>query len=63
MEIFDVTVRNELTGEVATLSIETSIAAEAQVDALVQLFDTRGWRKATALEPVCRSLDGRAEQA
>lgn len=51
MELYDVTVRNELTGEVATISLQSSWPQEAQVAALVQLFKLQGWRKAVALPP------------
>lgn len=56
MQLFDVVVRNEHTGEMVTLSIESSVGAEAQVQALTELFHTRGWNKATALSPVAREM-------
>jgi hypothetical protein len=48
MESYDVVVRNELTEEVATVALRSSCPQEAQVEALVQLFRLRGWRKAVA---------------
>jgi hypothetical protein len=45
---YDVSVRNELSGEVATISVLADCAAGAQVEALVELFKSRGWRKAIA---------------
>ena len=49
MQLYDVTVRNELTGDVATLSVSSQCPQDAQVEALVQAFRCRGWRSATAL--------------
>ena len=51
MRTFDIVVRNEMTGEVVTLAVPGSIAAEAQTEALIQLFRSRGWRKACAFPP------------
>lgn len=48
MESYDIVVRNELTGEVATVTVKSSWPQDAQVEALVQLFRALGWRKATA---------------
>ena len=48
MESYDVAVRNELTGEVATVSLDSSSPQDAQVAALVQQFRLCGWRNATA---------------
>ena len=53
MESFQVVVRNELTGEEATITVECAVACEAQTQALIELFRTRGWRKARALQPDC----------
>lgn len=52
MQRFAVIVRNELTGEVVTVSVECAAGADAQVQALIQQFHASGWRKATALQPV-----------
>jgi hypothetical protein len=49
--VYEIVVRNELTGELVTLAISGSVAAEAQTTALLQLFRTRGWRKASAFPP------------
>lgn len=51
MRVFDIVVRNEMTGEVVTLAVEGSVPAEAQTAALVELFRSRGWRKASAFPP------------
>ena len=48
MELYDVTVQNQLTGEVAVLAVSSSWPQDAQVEALVQLFKLHGWRKAVA---------------
>src|SRR3989442_336331 len=45
----EILVRNELTGEVASVCLPSMHEAEAQVQALILLFRSRGWRKATAL--------------
>jgi hypothetical protein len=58
MQLYDVVVRNEHTGEMVTLSVESSIGADAQVQALHELFHARGWSKATALSPVAREMLG-----
>jgi hypothetical protein len=49
--LYDVSVRNELSGEVTTIGVLADCAAGAQVEALVALFKTRGWRKAIASPP------------
>lgn len=53
---YDVTVRNELTGEVATVEVRSDCWQQAQVDALVLLFRSSGWRKAVAYQPVLAAL-------
>lgn len=49
--LYDVSVRNELSGEVTTVSVLADCVAGAQVEALVALFKTRGWRRAVATPP------------
>lgn len=49
--MYEVAVRNELTGEMETVLITTGVPCDAQVQALLHLFKTRGWRKAVALQP------------
>jgi hypothetical protein len=44
-------VRNESTGEVRVVEVESVHDADAQIAALHQLFKQEGWRKATALQP------------
>jgi hypothetical protein len=44
-------VRNEATGEVRKVEVESGFHADAQIQALHQLFWQEGWRKATALRP------------
>ncbi|GAC1472007.1 MAG: hypothetical protein NVS2B16_32220 [Chloroflexota bacterium] len=44
--VYDVVVHNELTDEVRTVSLLSASAQDAQVDALVTLFRSHGWRKA-----------------
>jgi hypothetical protein len=51
MELYDITVRNELSGELETLSLTAACAQDAPVEALVQVFRLRGWRKARAFPP------------
>jgi hypothetical protein len=48
---FTVVVRNEFTGEVRTIEVQSEYYRDAQIAALVQLFRVDGWRKATALVP------------
>jgi hypothetical protein len=50
VELYTVLVRNELTGEMATVSIPCWSCHDAQVEALSQLFKSRGWRKACAFQ-------------
>lgn len=61
MKVYDVVVRNDLTGELVTLSMAGSVPAEAQTQALIQLFQTHGWRKASALPPQTVPVDGEVE--
>src|SRR5947209_8981601 len=49
--LYDISVRNELSGETATVSVLADCQAGAQVEALVALFKIRGWRKAIASPP------------
>ncbi len=51
VEAYDVVVRNELTGEIVTVAVCCEDGNTAQIDALVHLFKTKGWRKAVALVP------------
>lgn len=51
MAQYDVVVRNERTGEVVTVSVESPSGPDAQVSALCRLFRTLGWRKALAMQP------------
>jgi hypothetical protein len=44
-------VRNEYTGEVRVVEVQSAHDADAQIQALHQLFKQEGWRKATALRP------------
>lgn len=52
--LFDVVVRNELTGEVVSVRVPCNAPQDAQIEALLGVFKNRGWRKALALpaEPV-----------
>ena len=49
--LYEVVVRNEVTSEVRTVRISSFGPEDAQVEALVQLFKSQGWRKAVALAP------------
>ena len=49
METYQVSVRNEFTGEVRVVEILSYCGVDAQVEALRLLFRLEGWRKATAL--------------
>jgi hypothetical protein len=46
---YDVTVRNELTGETLCLQVLSSCPQQAQVTALIQAFRSNGWSKVVAL--------------
>ena len=47
--MYQVTVRNEVTGEVRTLEVSSSHATDAQITALQRLFKEDGWRRAKAM--------------
>ena len=49
MKLYEITIRNEQTGEVATLSVRSYCPQDAQVEALSQVFRRHGWRSATAM--------------
>ena len=51
MHKYLIPVRNEYTGEVRVVEVESGHDADAQIVALHQLFKQEGWRKATALRP------------
>jgi len=51
MQAFDVSVRNEFTGEVRVVQVSSCHEGDAQLLALHQLFEVEGWRKATAAPP------------
>ena len=51
MHKYLIPVRNESTGEVRIVEVESGFHADAQIQALHQLFQQEGWRKATALRP------------
>jgi hypothetical protein len=51
LEIYQVPVRNEATGEIRLIAVLSISAGEAQIEALRLLFREEGWRKATALVP------------
>ena len=63
MEMYEVLVRNEITGEMATITVESPSNHDAQVEALVQCFRAQGWRRATAFCPEGASSPVRAEEA
>ena len=48
---YDIPVRNESTGEVRIVVVQSQFYVDAQVAALHRLFKEEGWRKATALQP------------
>jgi hypothetical protein len=50
--VFDVVVHNELTHEETTVRLTSGCSQDAQVEALVQVFKSRGWRKISALPPI-----------
>ena len=54
MDTYLIPVRNEHTGEVRTVEVQSGHDADAQIVALHQLFKQEGWRKATALPPEMR---------
>ena len=51
MYTFQIPVRNETTGEVRVVEVQSRHDADAQILALHLLFRQEGWRKATALRP------------
>jgi len=51
VQVFSVSVRNELTAEIRTVAVPAEFAADAQIAALHMLFREEGWRKATAEIP------------
>jgi hypothetical protein len=51
VQLFLVPVRNEFTGEVRFIEVESGQYADAQIEALQRLFRDEGWRKAIALAP------------
>jgi hypothetical protein len=51
MELYAVTVRNEFTGEIDTVSVIACGPKTAQVEALGLLFRGRRWRKCVAFPP------------
>ena len=57
MQTFSVSVRNEETGEVATIVVEGSHLYDGLEKALRSLFRDRGWRKAVAISPDVRPAD------
>jgi hypothetical protein len=48
---FRVTVRNEITGEIAVVEWEADCERTAQIQVLHMLFRHRGWRRAVAMVP------------
>lgn len=48
---FLVSVRNDCTGEIRTVEVQSTHGADAQVEALHQLFKQEDWRRATAMQP------------
>jgi hypothetical protein len=53
VDAYKVLVRNELTGETETVrtAMDGICGAQAQVEALLHLFKSKGWRKAVAFQP------------
>ena len=51
LHTYVVPVENQLTGETVLVEVPASHPADAQVEALVQSFRHRGWRKIRALVP------------
>lgn len=54
MDVYEVTVRNDLTGELGYIDVMSGHHADAQVRALSRVFHEWGWRKVTALTAVVR---------
>jgi hypothetical protein len=61
MDLYDVPVQNQLTGEQRTVSLRASWPQEAQVAALVQLFRLHEWRKAVAFPAERRPIHASGE--
>jgi hypothetical protein len=59
---FHVVVRNELTDEEATVLITSACPEDAQVEALVQVFESLGWKNIHALAPTPVHLPNGAEK-
>ncbi|MGI8826955.1 MAG: hypothetical protein ACR2JC_15185 [Chloroflexota bacterium] len=51
MNTYAVPVRNESTGEVRVVEVLAGYGPDAQVQALHTVFESEGWRRATALLP------------
>lgn len=47
-----VIVRNELTGETASVEVGCAYGPDAQIEALIHCFRAKGWRKALAEMPM-----------
>ncbi|HLJ68884.1 MAG TPA: hypothetical protein VKX16_16125 [Chloroflexota bacterium] len=54
---YSVPVRNEATGEVRIVEVESTYDVDAQILALRELFKSAGWRKATALPATAAATD------
>lgn len=52
MRNYLIPVRNDSTGEVRIVEVQSGFDIDAQVTALHRLFKQDGWRRATALQPV-----------
>ena len=48
-QYYDVDVHNEVTNEMTKVSLPSASWQDAQVEALISLFHSHGWRKACAL--------------
>jgi hypothetical protein len=48
---YDIQVRNEATGEIRVVEVQSEFDVDAQVAALHRLFHEEGWRRATAMKP------------
>ncbi len=51
MQKYLIPVQNETTGELRVVEVLSAYHTDAQVEALHQLFQQEGWRKARALKP------------
>ena len=63
MDVYDVLVRNELTGELTTVVVTAIGAVNAQVEALHHVFHSAGWHKAVAMQPALTSQAPEGEAA